>query len=107
MAGKSLWWFFVSLLPLSFNLLASSIEFAYYSYGAEFMSYSVEYYTERVIFILTGNALSAILFLGILMVLWMNVAKKVGFNKFLGLLMVIPFVNMIVLGFLTFSKKNN
>jgi len=39
--------------------------------------------------------------------LWICITENLGRNKMLGLLMLIPVVNLIFLGFLAFSKEEN
>lgn len=42
----------------------------------------------------------------IIVLVWMEIASALGKSNLLGLLMIIPFVNLIVLGYLAFSERS-
>jgi len=57
--------------------------------------------------VIIGTIIGVIFFIFIIVLLWKGVAKKIGRRGFWAIFMIIPLINLIVMGFLAFSKKRS
>jgi len=93
-AGKSGEWFVCLLLPIILPLLVISFRL-------------IPYFPQIIVSIITlFAALSVLVVIIMWMILWREIAKKVGKPEIYGVLMLIPIVNLIIMGILAFSEAS-
>jgi len=111
-AGRSSWWTVLYFFPLillgylhtkPFLILPESnsgLDWLFHSGGPGPMA------THNP-WVITGTMIGVVFFIFIIALLWKGVVKKIGRRGFWAIFMIIPLINLIIMGFLAFSKKRS